>query len=158
VDDAGARRAGGAGEQARPGGGGPGEGEPLGVGRVDVGERLEVGEVLDPLAADRGAGVGGERGERLEQREAGGIGVGAADEGAVDLEDVRRDADQLLEAGVPGAGVVERDPRAAGAQLAEAEVEQVLGAEQLVLRELDHDPREVLGQCGLDGLGQQREG
>ena len=127
----------------------------LGVRGVEVGERAQVGEVLDALAADRGAGGAGERDERLEQGVARRVAVGAVHERAVDLEDVGRDADQLLEPGVAGARVVERHARAACAQLGQARLERLAGREQLVLGELDHHVREVVGQ-GVHRLGPEQ--
>ena len=67
----------------------------------------------------------------------------AGDQRAVDLDDVRPQADELLEAGVAGAGVVERDPGAAGAQGGELELERDVLVERLVLGQLDHDVVEV---------------
>ena len=64
-----------------------------------------------------------------------------ADQRAVDLDDVRAQADQLLEPGVARAGVVERDPRAALAQRRERELERAVLVERLVLGELDRDRR-----------------
>jgi hypothetical protein len=113
--------------QSRPRVARPGERVALRVGGVEVGERAQVGDVLDALAADGGAGGAGERHERLEQRIARGVVVRAVDERAVDLEDVRRDANQLLKARVAGAGVVERDAGAAAAQLRQAPLERALG-------------------------------
>ena len=75
---------------------------------------------------------------------------------AVELEDVGGDADDLLQARVARAGVVERDPRAAGAQRGELGLELALGPEQLVLGQLDHDPGEVVGQHGAHRRGEQR--
>ncbi len=137
---------------------GPRERVALRVGGVEVGQRGEVGEVLDALAADGGAGGAGERDQRLEQGVARRVAVGAVHERAVDLEDVRRDADHLLEPGVAGAGVVERDARAALAQLGQARLERLLGREQLVLGELDDHVGEVGGQDVGDRRRQQRAG
>ena len=81
------------------------------------GEHREVVERLDSLRADRRPGRRGERDQRLQQREPVRIVVHAVHERAVELEDVGRDADDLLQAGVAVAGVVERDPRPALAQL-----------------------------------------
>ena len=143
---------------AGPGAGRPRERVALRVGGVEVGERAQVGEVLDALAADRGAGGAGERDERLEQRVARRVAVRAVHQRAVDLEDVGRDADQLLQAGVAGAGVVERDAGAARAQLGEARLERLLGREQLVLGELDDHVGEVGGQDVGHGRREQRAG
>ena len=86
-----------------------------------------------------------------------GVGVGAVDERAVELEDVGRDADQLLQAGVAGARVVERDARAAGAQRGQPSSSALLGAEQLVLGQLDHDTRErSSGSAACTTAGEQR--
>jgi len=84
------------------------------------------------------------------KREAVRVAVDAVHERAVELEDVGRDPDHLLQAGVAVAGVVERDPRPALAQQLELEVQRRLGEEQLVLGELDHDAGEVVGQRRAD--------
>ena len=90
-----------------------------GVGHVHAGERLEVLQLSTP-SAHTGAGRRGERDERLEQGEAVRVVVDAVHEPAVELQDVGRDADDLLQAGVAVAGVVERDraPRARRASIA----------------------------------------
>jgi hypothetical protein len=80
--------------------------------------------------------------------------VDAGDQRAVHLDDVRAQADQLLEAGVAGAGVVERDPRAALAQRGQLELERAVLGERLVLGELDRDALEVERQRALD-LGRE---
>ena len=85
--------------------------------------------------------VDGEADQRLQQRLARAVGVRAVDQRAVELEDVGRDPDDLLQARVARAGVVERDPRAAGAQRGQLGLELALGAEQLVLGELDRRSR-----------------
>ena len=132
--------------QLGPAGRGPRERVALRVGGVEVDEHAQVVEILDALGADRGAGGRGEADQRLQQRLARAVGVRAVDQRAVELEDVGRDADDLLQAGVARAGVVERDARAAGAQRGQLGLELALGAEQLVLGELDDDADEVVRQ------------
>ena len=80
----------------------------------------------------------------------------AVDQRAVELEDVGRDADQLLQARVAGAGVVERHPGAAAAQGGELGLQLARGAEQLVLGQLDHDPAQVVRERLADRRRQQR--
>ena len=75
-------------------------------------------------------------------------------ERAVELEDVGRDRDQLLEPGVARARVVEGDARAPGAQLGDAVRERLRRAEQVVLGELDHERGQVL----REGLHHERRG
>ena len=134
-----------------------GERVPLRVGDVDAGERAQLAELLDALGADGGAGGRREVGERLQQRELRRVLVDAGDERAVDLDDVRAHADELLEAGVARAGVVERDPRAAGPQRGQRELERAVLVEGLVLGQLDHDPVEVARERVVD-LGREQPG
>ena len=84
---------------------------------VEVGEHGELVEALDALGADGRADVAGEAHERLDQRHPGGVAVDVVDQGAVELDDVRAHPHQLLEPRVAGAGVVDRDLRAALAQV-----------------------------------------
>ena len=91
---------------------------------------LRSASVSTPSAQTGGARRRGERDQRLEQREAVRVVVHAVHERAVELEDVGRDADDLLQAGVAVAGVVERDPRAACAQPLELAVERLARSEK----------------------------
>ena len=62
---------------------------------------------------------------------------------AVELHDVGPDPHRLGKPGVTGAGVVERDQGAALAQLGEGASEVVVVGDELVLRDLDHDPVQI---------------
>ena len=152
------RRRGGGGlrRERRPRRLGPRQRPALGVGHVHPRQHREVLQRLHALGAHGRAGRRRERDERLEQREPVRVVVDAVHERAVELQDVGRDADDLLQARVAVARVVERDPRAAGAQRVELAVERRLGREQLVLRELDDDPREVLRQHGAHLVRDER--
>ena len=111
---------------------------------VEVGEHGELVEALDALGADGRADVAGEAHERLDQRHARRVGVDVADQGPVELDDVGAHPHQLLEPGVAGAGVVDRDQRAALAQVGDRGRERVVVGDELVLGDLDHDPRRGL--------------
>ena len=132
------------------------EAVPLRVGDVQRDERAQIVEVLDTFGADRRAGARREPDQRLQQRLARAVGVRAVDQRAVELEDVGRDPDHLLQARVARSGVVEGDQRTTPAQLGERGLQLALGAEHLVLGEFDHDPRQVLRERALDRRGQQR--
>ena len=75
---------------------------------------------------------------------------------AVELDDVGLHPHQLLEAGVAGAGVVDRDPRAALAQVGDRLLERVVVGHDLVLGDLDHDLVQVAAQGPLHDRGRER--
>ena len=79
------------------------------------------------------------------------------DQRPVELDQVGAQAHELLESGVAGAHVVDRDPGAHGTQPRQGGLETSPLGHQLVLGDLDHDVGEVVGQ-GLPGLrrGQRR--
>ena len=92
------------------------DGEPLRVVDVVVGERGQVGEVLDALADHRGAEAVRERDERFEHRGLDRVLADAGDDLPVDLHVVGSHLRQPEQAGVAGAHVVDRDRGAAVAQ------------------------------------------
>ena len=102
---------------------GPGSRAPehvaLAVADAERGQRGEVVAALDALGADVGAGAPGEGDEALDQRGAHRVGGDAVDEAAVELDDVGPHAHELLQAGVARARVVDRDQRAAAAEVVE---------------------------------------
>ena len=75
----------------------------------------------------------------------------AGDERAVELDQVGREPHDVLEPGVAGAGVVDRDAPAARPHVGERGVEARVVGQQLVLGDLDHESVEALGQHRLDG-------
>src|SRR4051794_27003539 len=82
-------------------------------------EGLQLRLVLDAFGDDRCIDLGGERDECTGQRAAYGILVDVAGERDVELDDVRSQAEQVPEAGIAGAGVVEGQPGSALAQWAQ---------------------------------------
>ena len=123
---------------------------------VQVREHLDVVVVLDALGADGGADPAGEADQRLDQRHPHRVGVDGAGQLQVELDDVGADPHDLLEPGVAGAGVVDRDPGAALAELRQRVREQAVADVDLVLGELDDHVGEVVGEDALDGLGGER--
>ena len=119
LGERGAAELGGVGGDLGPRRRGPGEPEPLSPLDVEVGDHRQLVEALDPLGADGRADVAGEAHERLDQRHPRRVVVDVADQRPVELDDVGAHPHQLLEAGVAGAGVVDRDLRAALAQVGE---------------------------------------
>ena len=72
---------------------------------------------LHALGEQPGVDPAGELADHLGQRHAHRVGVGVADQRAVELDHLRPQDGHLLQARVAGAGVVEGDQRAALAQL-----------------------------------------
>jgi len=78
------------------------------------------------------------------------------DERAVDLDDLGSHQRHVPQPGITGAGVVERDSRAARAQGRQLIVEAHDVGDQLLLGDLDHDAVEIGGQHVLDGRRAER--
>ena len=119
----------------------------------------EDGELLvglDPLRAQQRARARREGGEGLDQREPLGIVVDPAYEAAVELDDVRADAHDVLEARVARARVVERDLRAALAQVGEDPLQRLVVGRELLLGDLDHDPVEIPREGALHRVRGER--
>ena len=131
---------------------------PLSPLDVQVGEGDHVVEALDPLRADGRAGVAGEAHEGLHEGEAGGVGVDAVDQLAVQLHYVRPDPHHLPKAGVAGSRIIDRDQSAPLAQVGDQPREPVVLGDQLVLGDLDHQIGQVVGQRLRDRVGAERRG
>jgi hypothetical protein len=142
---------------AAPARSGARERPPLAEGDVEAGERDKLPERLDALGADGGAGLAGEAHERVDERRAGGVAIDPVDERAVELDHVGLEAHDALEAGVAGAGVVNRHTGAALAQRREQRGEIGVVLDKLMLGDLDDDVVERAVERGLDlGRGQRR--
>src|SRR5579872_743844 len=63
-----------------------------------------------------------------------------ADEGGVELDDVRLKPSERRQAGVTGAQVVDRDSKAELAELGDLRVQSPDSIERCALRDLEHDP------------------
>lgn len=135
----------------RGGGGGPAEEEALHEGSAEGAGRLEFVLGLDALVDALRTDVAGEGGEGLRGGAAHGVVVEAADDGGVEFDHVRLDLDELTQARVAGADVVDGDGQARGAQVVEGEGELVVVAHQVVFGDLDDHPP-------LRGQGQQQPG
>lgn len=96
--------------------------------------------------------------ERGDQRRLGGVEVEALDERAVELDDLRAYAHHLLQPGIAATGVVDRDPRAAGAQARESRTQLLVLGDALVLGDLDDQAVQPLGEHGLYLLPEHRRG
>src|SRR5262245_14560360 len=134
--------------------GGPGRGSPRGL---DVGaqrgglaeepalaerdaepaERVELLEGVEALADDARAEPVGDRAERPQQLLAPRVLIDAVHEGAVDLDEVRRELHHRLEARVARARIVERDLEAEAAVVVAHLAEDVEVADRLLLRDLE---------------------
>ena len=67
---------------------------------------------LDPFADDHRAEVGGQRHEAADHTAAGPVPGAAVDQSPVDLDQVGFELDDVVQRGVTGARVVDRDPDA----------------------------------------------
>ena len=85
----------------------------LGEGDAELRERGELGLGLDALGQQPGVDPAGELAEHLGQGHAHRVGVGVADQGAVELDHLRAQRGELLQPGVAAAGVVQGDQRTA---------------------------------------------
>lgn len=68
---------------------------------------------LNSLCDDSDTGLGGERHQGSSKRTTNRVGVDASGERGVELDDRRSDLEEMVEAGVPGSGVVDGDADAA---------------------------------------------
>ena len=84
---------------------------------AEAGERGQLGGGLDALGQQPGIDPAGELAEHLGQRHADRVGVGVADQGAVQLHDLGAQGGELLQPRVAAAGVVQGDERAPLAEL-----------------------------------------
>ena len=114
----------------------------------------EVVEALDSLGAHGGADASREADEGLHQRHPGRIGMDALDQVAIELDDVGAHPHHLLQPGVAGAGVVDRDPGAAVPKLRDRSREGLVVRHELVLGDLDHEA----GEIGWERLGHRLRG
>ena len=129
--------------------------EEVALDRVDT-EQLqgvELGCGLDALADHQAARLERVEDQRADHRPARVVVVDAGDQGAVDLDDVRADRDDVPEGRVAGPRVVDGQPDAVQSQrLAGAEQRRVV-VNGGVLGQLDHDPGR--GEAGAEQRGQQ---
>ncbi len=119
------------------------------------GRALRLG--LNALGDHDRAGQGGEVDETGHQRLTGDVGIDAADETRIDLDDVGPKVDEVLEVRDPGPGIVDRqaDIRSEPAQ---RRVEWRVVVDHHVLRHLEDDRPSPMGEQLLEGvtLRQQR--
>src|SRR4051812_24364602 len=85
---------------------GPAEVETLSIAHTEPTQHRLLTEGLDALGDDLSADLGGERHQRAGQGPAGGVGVYALHQRAVEFDDVRLEIEDVLQGGEPGAGVV----------------------------------------------------
>ena len=117
--------------------------------------------LLQGLDAFRGrdhVAVGGDADHRADDRGRGGIAGHFLDEAAVDLDLVEREALQILQRGIAGSEIVERDVNAERAELVQRHQRRVVIGDQHRFGDLEFEPARVepgLGQCGCD-LQRQR--
>ena len=114
-------------------------------------QRGEVGPALDAFGEEVGADPPAERDERLDQRLLGVVVGDAVDDLAVDLDDRRPERGDEREAGVAGAGVVDREPEAELAQGLDLALERADVGDRLLLGALDGDLARV--EAGGADLG-----
>ena len=88
----------------------------------------------------------GEQADGLDDGELGRIGVGVADEAAVELDVLRAQAQDVLEAVVAGAGVLDRHVAAGGADAVERRGEPVVVLDAVLLGELEDELLEAAGR------------
>src|SRR4051812_1781270 len=79
-------------------------------------QRQQVGARLDALGDQRRADVVRERHERSHQRFTAAVLTDTADEMRVELDDLGAQLEHVPEAREPGAGIIDSEPEAAGAQ------------------------------------------
>jgi hypothetical protein len=115
-----------------------------------TGGHAQLVERFHPLCADRGAGRAREVHERADEGNLGRVGVDIGYERAIELDDVGPHAHHLLQTGIPLPGIVDRDPRAAGAQRIEMALKRVCVEHALLLGDLDDDPPQIGRQQLLD--------
>ena len=117
-------------------------------------QRGEVGAALDPFGQEVGTDPAAERHECLDQRLLGVVVVEPVHDVAVDLDDRWPQGGDEREAGVPGTGVVDREPEAELAQGLDLALERGDVGDGLLLGALDGDLARV--EAGLADLGGQR--
>ena len=103
-------------------------------------QRLELLGALDALGHDPRADLAGERGGGAQHGLARRVAVDAGDHVARELEEVGPDLGDVLQRREPGAGVVDRDERAAGDPRAQPLAQQRVVEHGVLLGELDHEP------------------
>ena len=110
---------------------------------AEPGERGQLGGGLDALGEQPGVDPAGELAEHLGQGHAHRVGVGVADQRAVELHDLRAQGGELLQARVAAAGVVQGDQGAARAQLVALAAQGGQVVHGRVLGQLDDDAVQV---------------
>ena len=128
-------------------------------------QRREVRPPFDAFGQEVGTDPAAERHERLDERLLGVVVVEAVDDVAVDLDDRWPQCGDEREAGVAGAGVVDREPEAELAQGLDLALERgevgdglLLGAFDGDLARVEADVADLGGQRGrLEGLVEQAE-
>ena len=119
----------------------------------EPGEHLLLGAALDARGDQRGAEAPGEQADGLDDGELGRIGVRVADEAAVELDVLRAQAQDVLEAVVAGAGVLDRDVAAGGADAVERGGEPVVVLDPVLLGELEDELLQAAGRGVEDARG-----
>src|SRR4051812_39894176 len=128
---------------------GPAEQPALAQGDAEPHERGQLRRGLQAFGEHPGVDPAGELAEHLGQRHPHRIGVGVADQRPVQLDDLRSQGGQLLQAGVAAACVVQGDEGAAAAQLVGLPAQCGQVVHRGVLGQLHDDPVQV-------GSGRQR--
>lgn len=109
-----------------------------------VGPELEehrgLGLGLDAFTQESGPDLSGEMADTRDHRLPRGIAAHALDDRAVQLDDIRADLEDVPQACVPGAGVVDRQANRA-AKVTERATKLGIVRDRAVLRDLEHDVR-----------------
>ena len=119
---------------------------PLTLRDVEVGQGRQLFGSLDAFGADAGADAGGEADDSIGEGGQRRLSVDAADQRAVELEDVGAQRHDALQAGVALTDVIDRDSGAAFAQLVENTTQDNRIGDLLVLGDLDLDAGQVPGK------------
>jgi hypothetical protein len=118
-------------------------------GNAEPPQRGDLEGCLDAFGDDGCAGLGGEGDESRGEGPAYGVGVDALGECDIELEDVGADTDQVLQAGVTGAGVVHGDADTSLPVPVQSTEQAVVIGDATVLGEFKHD---VLGRQTVEDL------
>ena len=118
----------------------------------EPGEHLLLGAALDARGHERGAQPLGEEADGLDDRELGRVGVGVADEPAVELDVLGAQAHDVLEAVVAAAGVLDGDVAAGGADAVERGGQAVVVLDPVLLGELEDELVQPAGAASRTAL------
>ena len=128
----------------------------LAVVDLGVAQDRELLRALDALGDDARADLAGERDGGAQHGLAAGVEIDAGDHAAAELEEVGAQLGDVLERREAGAGVVDRDERAARDPRPQplAQLDGVL--DRVLLGELDHEPRrQALGELEQPGVAER---